>query len=122
MHFKSFRKKNHSLDEYFESHQLVYVPTVHESYVNVKKLWLNSGVEKLQRGYTIATDLKLCNILLGLMTHSSCHPCAWCDTVTDNLHKVGNQRTISSLMNMFWDFFESKKDKKDAKNLGNVMH
>lgn len=97
-------------------------PTVKESYVNVKRLWLNSGVDKLQRGYTIATDLKLCNILLGLMNHSSCHPCAWCDTDKDNLHKVGNQRTIASLMNMFWDFFESKKDKKDAKTFGNVIH
>ena len=96
-------------------------PDVNEYYVNVKRLWLNSGVDKL-RGYTIATDLKLCNVLLGLMSHSSCHPCAWCDFDKDNLHKVGKQRTIASLMKLFWDFFDSQKDKKDAKNFGNVIH
>ena len=69
----------------------------------------------------IATDLKLCNFLLGLMTHRSCHPCAWCDCDNDNLHMVGNQHTTSSLMKLFWDFFESEKDKKDAKNFGNVI-
>ena len=25
-------------------------------------------------------------------------------------------------MNLFWDFFESKKEKKDAKHFGNVIH
>ena len=97
-------------------------PGVSEDYVNVKRLWMNSGIEQLRRDYTIATDLKLCNVLLGLMSHSSCHPCAWCDTDKDNLHKVGKQRTISGLMNMFWDFFDSRKQKKDAKNFGNVVH
>ena len=97
------------------------VPNVSEDYVNVKRLWLNSGVEKLHR-YTIATDLKLCNVLLGLMSHSSCHPCAWCDSDKDSLHKKGKQRTIASLMNLFWDFFDSRKQKKDAKQFGNVIH
>ena len=101
---------------------IAVAPNVSELYVNVKRLWLNCGIEKLQHRYTIATDLKLCNVLLGLMNHSSCHPCAWCDADKDNLHQVGNQRTISSLMKLFWDFFESKKDKKDAKHFGNVIH
>ena len=76
------------------------VPDVSEDYVNVKRLWMNRGVEHL-RNYTVATDSKLCNILLGMMNHSSCHPCAWCDITKDALHKKGNQRTISSLMNLF---------------------
>ena len=98
------------------------VPDVGENYVNVKRLWINSGVEKLQKKYTIATDLKLCNILLGMMNHSSCHPCAWCDITKENLHKKGVARTISSLMNLFWDFFDSKKENKDAKMFGNIIH
>ena len=101
---------------------IALAPNVSELYVNMKRLWLNCGIEKLHHRYTIATDLKLCNVLLGLMSHSSCHPCAWCDADKENLHKVGNQRTISSLMKLFWDFFESKKDKKDAKHFGNVIH
>ena len=81
------------------------------------KLW-----HKHLKNYTIATDLKLCNVLLGMMSHSSCHPCAWCDTTKDNFHKKGEQRTISNLMKLFWNFFESRSEKKDAKNFGNVIH
>ena len=50
------------------------VPDVSENYVNVKRLWINCGVEKL-RNYTVATDLKVFNILLGMMSYSSCHTC-----------------------------------------------
>ena len=53
------------------------VPDVTENYQNVKKLWLNLGLQNLDRRFTIATDLKLCNILLDTMSHSSCQPCCW---------------------------------------------
>ena len=96
-------------------------PNVSEDYVNVKRLWLNCGIDKLRK-YTIATDLKLCNVLLGMMNHSSNHPCAWCDIKKDMLHKKGNQRTIGGLMDLFFDFFDSQKEKKEAKNFGNVIH
>ena len=98
------------------------VPNVSEAYVNVKRLWLNSGIDQLTRKYTIATDLKLCNVLRGVMNRSSCHPCCWCDAKRDALHRKGEQRTIGSLLSLFFDFFESKKDKKEAKHFGNVIH
>ena len=60
-----------------------------------------------------SSDLKLCNILLG-MSHSNCHPCCWCDIDKDNLHKKGKQRTISGLMSLFWDYFDNRADKKEA--------
>ena len=41
-----------------------------ENYYNVKRLWMEAGIDKLSRKFTIATDLKLYNILLGLMSHS----------------------------------------------------
>ena len=34
------------------------VPDIQENYVNVKRLWLECGIDKLSRQYTIATDLK----------------------------------------------------------------
>ena len=58
---------------------LAIVPEVQENYANLKRLWLEAGIDKITRGYTIATDPKLCNILLGMMSHSSSHPCCWCD-------------------------------------------
>ena len=48
---------------------------VPELCVNVKRIWVNCGISHL-KAYTVTTDLKLCNLLLGMMSHSSCHPCA----------------------------------------------
>ena len=94
---------------------IAIVPKVSEYYVNVKRLWISIGIQALQKNYTAATDLNLCNIILG-------HPCAWCDVAKENLCKKGKQRTISNLMDLFWNWFESRRDKKGAKNYGNVIH
>ena len=91
---------------------IALVPNVQENYFNVKRLWLEAGLEKLSRRFTIATDLKLCNILLGLMTHSSCHPCCWCDITKDCLDQRGECRTIENMMKLFWGFFNAKAAKK----------
>ena len=64
-------------------------PGVPENYVNMKKLWICIGLHRLNRKFTIATDLKLCNILLGLMSHSSTYPCCWCEIHHQMLHKNG---------------------------------
>ena len=63
------------------------VPEMQENYFNVKRLWLETGIEKISRPFTIATDLKLANILLGLMSHSSQHPCCWCDINKDHFRE-----------------------------------
>ena len=97
-------------------------PGVEELYNNVKKLWVNIGLHNLERPFTIATDLKLCNVLLGLMTHSSMHPCCWCDIDKNNLAKKGKQRTFESLNDLFWMFFDSQASKENAKEYGNVIH
>ena len=65
---------------------IVLVPDVCEDYVNVKRLWMNCVVYHL-RNYTVVTDLKLCNILLGMTNQSSCLLCAWFDITKDALHK-----------------------------------
>ena len=97
-------------------------PNISEDYVNLKRLWINSGISFLRRKYTIATDLKLTNIILGMISHSSCHPRCWCETSKNSLDQKGKQRTFKSLMNLFFDFFEADCDKKSAKNYGNVIH
>ena len=56
---------------------------------------MNCGVGDL-RNYTVATDLNLCNVVLLMMNHSSCHVCVWSDHAKDALHKKGNQRTNSA--------------------------
>ena len=97
------------------------VPFVTELCANVKRIWINHGIDHLKE-YTVATDLKLCNGLLGMMSHSSCYPCARCDTRKDAVNKRGNQRTIVNLMKLFWDFFESRSEKQNAIKIVNVIH
>ena len=87
---------------------------VPELCVNVKQIWVNCGVSHL-KAYTVTTDLKLCNVLLGMMSHSSCHPCAWCDTPKDTLNKNSNNHTIANWMKLFWDFLESYSEKTRCK-------
>ena len=102
---------------------IALVPKISENYINVKRLWINLKLQDLRfRQFTIATDLKLCNIILGMMSHSSCHPCCWCDTDKDNLNKKGTARTIGSLMNLFWEYFEAGCSKNEARKFGNVIH
>ena len=100
---------------------MIITPDVPENYVNLKKLW-KLGLDRLQRSFTIATDLKLCNILLGLMSHSSMHPCCWCNVDKDNLDKTGNQRTFASLSDVFCKYFQACGTKVNAKMYGNVIH
>ena len=86
---------------------IALVPKISENYVNIMRLWMNLKLQDLRfRKFTIATGLKLCNIILGMMSHSSCHPCCWCDIQKDDLLKKGSPRTIGSLMKLFWAYFE----------------
>ena len=71
----------------------------------------------------IATDLKLANLLLGLMSHGSSHPCTWCDSSKSSLRFKGNLRTLGSLNDAFWRWYdETDQDKSKAKHFGNVIH
>ncbi len=37
--------------------------------------------------FCLATDLKLCNILAGLMSHASSYPCTWCEASKSNIQE-----------------------------------
>lgn len=93
-----------------------------ENYFNIKMLWIALNIDSLQRHYTVAADLKMCNNIIGLMGHGSCHPCTWCDMVRGNLKAPGVSRTIGSLKALFWQFYDSGDSKNDAKSHGNVIH
>lgn len=62
-----------------------------------------TNMDKLKE-CTVATNFKLCNALLALMSHSSCYPCACCETAKDSLSKRSKQHTIVNLMTLFWEF------------------
>ena len=62
---------------------LAIAPNVTENYSNVFDIWrmlkFEDSLAQEALKTRFATDLKMCNILLGLMSHASSHPCSWCD-------------------------------------------
>lgn len=56
-----------------------------ENYNNVSLLWSELNINDFLG--TIATDLKLANIISGIMSHSSSFPCTWCYAKKMNLKK-----------------------------------
>lgn len=77
------------------------VPDTQDNYNNVQLLWdllgLNNLPEKYLINTTIATDLKMANILSGFMTHASTHPCTWCDIEKNSYLDLGHLRTINRI-------------------------
>ncbi|OAF63915.1 hypothetical protein A3Q56_08375 [Intoshia linei] len=69
----SKQKKDSSVNKLFV---LGMVPAIPENFENVLSIWQKLEIEKLELPYTISTDLKLANIITGLMgTHSFYKPC-----------------------------------------------
>lgn len=60
---------------------LAISPGMQENYENVSRVLKSLKLDELPPSLTIkyAADLKMVNLLLGLMSHASRHPCSWCD-------------------------------------------
>ena len=60
---------------------LSLAPDISETHENMYVLWNLLQIQNALQKHIMrfATDLKMANILLGLMSHSSSHPCSWCD-------------------------------------------
>ena len=72
---------------------------------------------------TIATDLKLANILVGIMAHSSTYPCTYCYAKSNELHTCGDLRTDENVLNNYEKWLaEGKGLKSLAKNYFNCIH
>lgn len=89
-------------------------PSVQENYDNVIKLWSAIKINSSQG--TIATDLKLANIMSGLMTHSSALPCTYCTAEKGNLQDYGELRTIESITSSYYLWRASGSKSTAAKN------
>ena len=55
-------------------------------------LWSLLGINEFKG--TVATDLKLANMLTGIMSHASSFPCTWCTALKDKLNVCGVYRTL----------------------------
>ena len=80
---------------------LAIVPNVQENYENIHVIWNEMKLNDLSVDFTIATDLKLSNIILGIMAHGSLHPCCWCYSSKNELQTRGPIRTFENLNENF---------------------
>lgn len=99
---------------------LIALVTVQENYFNVSKIWEILGINSFLD--TIATDLKLGNIMTGLMSHSSTYPCTWCDAPSKNLNNCGTYRTIVDCIGNYEEWVKNGSDEKKAKLFKNCIH
>lgn len=105
---------------------LAIVPEVQETHFNISQIWnllkLNDVIKKFENKVSISADLKLINILLGLMSHSSFHPCRWCDANRNNLHKQEISRSIFNITEKLQYWQKNGSNLSNAKLYGNCVN
>jgi hypothetical protein len=93
---------------------------VQENYHNIQKLWNLLKLNDIHKFY-VATDLKLANILTGIMTHSSMYPCTWCNIDKYHLLNKGTLRSLESNTKNNNNWSISGGNKNDLKKFGNCI-
>lgn len=96
-----------------------------ENHDNIKLIWdklrINDFLTK-SAGGTVTTDLKVANILFGLMNHASSHPCTWCLAKKKLLEVAADMRTISRCNQNFNHYNDLKRVKKNAQKFENCVN
>lgn len=90
-----------------------------ENYANVSLLWSEIDINN-SRG-TMAIDLKLANIVAGIMPHSSLHPCTFCLANKNNLGERAELRTIRNTLQNYEIWLVSGAKKNSAKKFFNCI-
>ena len=103
---------------------IAIAPSIQENYHNIKILWNKLGINRFlnaDKDGTITTDLKVANVLMGLMNHASCYPCTWCISNKTHLECVGEPRTLEQCFDNY-EKFSTENDKKKAKLFKNCVN
>lgn len=98
---------------------------VEENYNNVSILWNLMKLDifiKDNDNVTIACDLKMANILAGLMSHASAHPCTWCCAKREHLGRPGLSRTLTDNEENYNRWLREGGDSKKAKFFFNCIN
>ena len=91
-----------------------------ENYENVKPLLELIDAKNVQ--YVLSCDMKMANILSGIQSHSSAHPCCWCNIDSKSLNKTGQPRTFERLNKDYEAFVETGANYMKAKEFKNVNY
>lgn len=98
-------------------------PGVQENYTNISIIWKQLKLNDCLQNGTIASDLKVVNLICGLMSSACAHPCPYCDAASSNLKVCGNSRTVFNCKTNFEEWQKSKKfSRKTAKNFNNCVN
>ena len=90
-----------------------------ETYENVAIL-LNL-IKAHEVKYLLSCDIKIANIICGIQSHSSMHPCCWHDIPSKSLCHTGSPRAIEYLNAYHRVFTDSGADMKNAKAYSNAL-
>lgn len=93
------------------------VPSTQENHMNVLKLWSLLKINDLKG--TVATDLKLANVLMGIMAHFGTYPCTWCTALKV---EFGEYRTLGDCLKNYDDWVKVGSMKSNAKNFKNCIN
>ena len=99
---------------------LAVAPNTQENYGNIKKLWSELNINDLIE--TIATDLKLANVLIGIQSHSCSYPCTWCFGQKNKLHELGEYRIIGNSLVNYENWSKAGAIKKEAKKFKSCVN
>ena len=70
--------------------------------------------------FFIAYNMKLANIIFGIKSHSSKHPCGWCDVKSDDLKEQGSRRIFRFIRMQYKALIEKENEKMCAKDFHDV--
>lgn len=78
-------------------HIIALAPNLPEKYEYISLIWNNLlNLNALE--YTVAGDLKIINVIVGIMAHSSSYPCPYCEIAKKDLAvQAGIPRTIGRI-------------------------
>ena len=88
-----------------------------ETHSNIEQIWSLIYANGLK--LILACGMKVANIICGLQTHSTMHPCTCCDVKPKCLAKSGNLRTLGSIKSSLESFQQSSGLVPNAKLFGN---
>jgi hypothetical protein len=95
-----------------------------ENYENLDALFQALSIKTgtiAGKPFRLSGDLKIYNIIFGLMSHGALHCCCYCDASKYHFLSCGELRTLSDIKDLY-DKWKIKSKKEEAKNFMNCIH